>query len=60
LRIILILDALVFAVFGVLTLFWPVAMMSTLGITFAEPAGVTDIRATYGGYELGMAMFLAW
>jgi hypothetical protein len=55
-RISLLLAGLAYAGFGILTLAWPQSM-GILGVELARPAAVTEIRAFYGGLELGMALF---
>jgi uncharacterized protein DUF4345 len=52
----LLLAGLAYAGFGILTLAWP-WVMGIIGIELARPAAVTEIRAFYGGLELGMALF---
>jgi len=47
-------------VFGGIYLVSPELMTEPMGIRAVEPAGFTDIRATYGGIQLGMGAFLAW
>jgi peptidoglycan/LPS O-acetylase OafA/YrhL len=55
-RISLLLAGLAYAGFGILTLAWP-RSMGILGVELTRPAAVTEIRAFYGGLELGMALF---
>jgi len=57
-RLSLRLAALAFAGFGVALLARP-ALIATLGIELANPTAVTEIRAFYGGLELGLALFFA-
>jgi peptidoglycan/LPS O-acetylase OafA/YrhL len=57
-RLSLRLAALAFAGFGVALLVRP-ALLGTLGIELGRPAAVTEIRAFYGGLELGLAVFFA-
>lgn len=59
-RIALGLSALAFAGFGVACLAAPVSLAATVGIVLPEPAAVIDFRATYGGFEVGFALFLVW
>ncbi len=54
----LVLAALV-AVFGALYLVAPGPFAEASGLAPA-PEGLTDVRATYGGFQLGFAAFLAW
>src|SRR4051812_34768200 len=57
-RLSLRLTALVFAAFGVALLVRP-ALLGGLGIELGRPTAVTEIRAIYGGLELGLALFFA-
>lgn len=50
------LSALAFGGFGFWLLVWPEAM-GRLGLELTTPAAVTEIRAFYGGLELGCAAF---
>lgn len=59
-RIVLGLSAFIYAAFGAAFLVAPVPMAATVGIPLSEPSAVIDFRATYGGFELGLAAFLAW
>jgi len=47
-------------VFGGIYLFDPSLMAGPMGIAATSPAGTNDLRATYGGFQLGMAAFLWW
>ena len=47
-------------VFGGAYLVAPAFMTGQMGIQHATPAGLTDLRATYAGFQLGMAALLAW
>lgn len=57
-RVSLILAAIAYAGFGVATLFFP-SVLGIVGVELTRPAAATEIRAFYGGLELGMALFLA-
>ena len=57
-RLSLRLAALAFAGFGVVLLVRP-ELMAMLGLELGRPAAVTEIRAFYGGLELGLALFFA-
>ena len=57
-RVSLVLAALAYAGFGVATLVRP-SVLNVLGIELLRPAASTEIRAFYGGLELGMALFFA-
>ena len=47
-------------VFGGLYLFDPSIMAEPMGVSATSAAGTNDLRATYGGFQLGMAVFLGW
>lgn len=47
-------------VFGSVYLVAPELMTRPLGIASIEAMGWTDLRATYGGFQLGMGAFLWW
>lgn len=53
-------SAVVFIGLGVAFLFAPLTMATWIGIMANTPSGMTDIRATYGGCELGIGVFLAF
>ena len=57
-RISLVLTAMVFGGFGLTFLLWPEVLEIT-EVTLATPMAVTEIRAFYGGMELGFAIFFA-
>ena len=57
-RLILALIAVAYAGFGFVFLFNPDAWGTTVSIAFTAPAGRTDFRATYGGLEFGVGVFL--
>ena len=38
----------------------PQAMATSAGFGDLPPGGMTDIRATYGGFQIGMGLFLVW
>ena len=46
--------------FGGLYLFDPSIMAEPMGVAATSPAGTNDLRATYGGFQLGVAAFLWW
>ncbi len=47
-------------VFGLIYLLAPESMTGPAGFGALTSAGVTDVRATYGGFQLGMGAFLLW
>ena len=59
-RISLILSALVFGAFGFAFLLWPTAMAGLVDITLPTSTAIIDFQATYGGLEIGLAMFFAY
>ncbi len=46
--------------FGMAYLVSPVSMLELTGGSASAPAAITDIRATYGGLQLGLGVFLLW
>ncbi|MDD3715581.1 MAG: DUF4345 family protein [Candidatus Marinimicrobia bacterium] len=50
--------AIAFAAFG-LILFIAPGIMKSVGVEFADKAGAVELRAFYGGIELGLAAFFA-
>jgi hypothetical protein len=56
----LVLDAVVFAVFAVAFLVAPLRAAELVGVRAADAAGAVDLRALYGGFQLGVAVFLLW
>jgi len=58
-RFSIILSAIVFSGFGVAFLLFPLFMASVVGIELSTPSAVIDFRATYGGLEIGLAVFFA-
>ncbi|HEX8694130.1 MAG TPA: DUF4345 family protein [Longimicrobium sp.] len=57
-RVTLVLAVAAFAGFGLATLVRP-SVLGVLGIELTRPAASTEIRAFYGGLELGLALFFA-
>jgi hypothetical protein len=55
-RLSLSLTALVYAGFGFAFLVWP-ALITWAGVELTSPAAHTEIRAFYGGLEIGLALF---
>lgn len=52
------LSAVVFGVFGLLLLIRP-ELLGAVGVEVTRPAGAVELRAFYGGLELGLAAFFA-
>jgi uncharacterized protein DUF4345 len=59
-RAILWLLALGFAGFGAAYACWPTAMASLTDISLPSATARVDFMATYGGFQLGFAVFLSW
>lgn len=51
--------AAILLIFGALYLFSPITLSAKAGIS-STASGLTDIRATYGGFQIGFALFLFW
>ena len=45
---------------GVATLADPLGFLAAVGLSTTGPNGEIELRAMYGGLELGLAAFLAW
>lgn len=52
------LAAIAFAAFG-LVLFIAPGIMKSVGVEFVDKAGAVELRAFYGGIEIGLAVFFA-
>ncbi len=59
-RIVLALDALVFAGFGALYWIMPQQMAAKVGIALTNTGAVIDVQGLYGGLELGLGVFLGY
>lgn len=59
-RIVLALDALVFAGFGALYWIIPAQMAAKVGVALTNTAAVIDVQGLYGGLELGLGCFLGY
>jgi hypothetical protein len=59
-RVFLASTAAVFLGFGVWGATMPGQMLARFGITLADPAGRTSIRAMYGGFLIGAALIFAY
>ena len=57
-RIVLALQLLVLAGFGVAYFLWPQEMGAVSGMLLMESSAVTDVRAYYGALPIGLAVFL--
>ena len=58
-RVLLLLGALIFVFIGVVFLAAPVEWARVVQIELPTPMARTDLRATYGGFDLGFGVFLA-
>jgi hypothetical protein len=59
-QIFLVLMAAMSLVFGVIYLVAPDSMIEPMGFGVLAPSALTDVRATYGGFQIGMGLFLLW
>jgi len=59
-RSVLWLSALSFLAFGIVYLVSPTLWTEPTGMVLDEPAARTDVRAVYGGFQLGVGLFLLW
>ena len=59
-RVWVVLSAAIFAGVGLWTLVDPVGALAPVGVAVLDDRGIVELRAMYGGMELGMATFLAW
>ena len=57
-RIVLALQLLVLAGFGVAYFLWPQEMGAVSGMLLMESSAVTDVRAYYGALPIGLAVFI--
>lgn len=57
-RVILALSAIPFALIGVAFTLFPVEMGAVVGVSLADATAIADVRAVYGGLQLGCALFL--
>ncbi|MEM7466200.1 MAG: DUF4345 domain-containing protein [Pseudomonadota bacterium] len=58
-KIFLILISLTLLVFGIIYLLSPEQFAAAAGLT-GNASGMTDVRATYGGFQIGFAAFLMY
>lgn len=58
-RILLYVSAAIFMLFAIAYVVAPAQMTTPIGISLTA-SGETDIRATYGGLQAGIALFLFW
>lgn len=59
-RLILVLQIVVFAGFGLAYWFRPYEMANLNGMLLMEAASVSNVRVYYGGLQVGLALFLLW
>ena len=57
-RLVLFLSAGIFVGFGIAFTAFPGEMVSIVGIRVRNPTARADIRATYGGFQVGVGAFL--
>lgn len=48
-----------YLLFALAYIIFPAALTEPMGLT-AGPSGLIEIRAVYGGFQLGLAIFLFW
>jgi len=53
-------STIVFALIGVYFLALPERAAASIGVTMNDATARTDVRATYGGMVLGVALFFGW
>jgi hypothetical protein len=46
--------------FGAIYLFAPTVLTAPAGFAALGPGALTDVRATYGGFQLGVGLFWLW
>ena len=59
-RTFLVCYAILWGLFGMVCFVAPAAMLRGFGIELSTPDALTEVRATYGGAQLGVAAFLAY
>ena len=59
-RIILLVTALVFVILGAAFVMIPVRMADVIDLGVVAPSAVADVRAVYGGMNIGFGVFLTW
>lgn len=59
-RLILVVQILVFAGFGLAYWFRPYEMANLSGMLLMETTSVSNVRVYYGGLQIGLALFLLW
>ncbi len=52
--------AVVFVAFGVVALIDPSAMTGPAGLDASAPGATTEVRALYGGLQIGLGVLLIW
>ena len=52
--------AFVFIAFGLWGLIDPIGMVANLGLDISAPSGATAIRAIYGGFLIGLGLFILY
>lgn len=58
-KIFLAIASIIFLIFGGIYLVSPEQIATVAGLQF-NASGLTDIRATYGGFQIGFGLFLGW
>ena len=57
-KIYLVLMGVMSVVFGVVYLVSPLMMTEPMGFGALKPSALTDVRATYGGFQIGTGLFM--
>lgn len=60
LQILVALAAVVYAAIGIWALVDPLGLLTDVGVAVSDDRGIVELRAMYGGLQLGMAAFLLW
>jgi len=58
-KIFLLASAAIFILFGAMYLWSPENLAGVAGLSY-NASGLTDIRATYGGFQIGFGLFMLW
>ena len=59
-QIYLILMAVLSLVLGLVYLITPSSMLAPMGFGELRPSALTDVRANYGGFQIGTGLFMLW
>ena len=56
--VIVAITSLMYLSFGVALFFYPGELLKKIGIIFLDPVGIMEVRAFYGGLEIGLGLFI--